>query len=558
MIDLPENIAATQHRDARRPELAATPFLRDTRGSAFMIFALVLFPVVFFVGAAIDYGHTVTVRNKLQGAADAAALATLNAPGLADADRIVLAETVFASNLAQDPQLKTVTPTVDFSTGPTIVTAGKDVPTWFLRAAQISSLRVDVVSSAANAAAVRQLEVAMMIDLTGSMGQARNSVTKIQGLKDASADLLAILFPGGAATSSTTRVAIAPMADFVNAGSTATLVTGLSSSGAYNKLGNLASTKTGSYGTLGYSGAGGSAGGFGQTSTGATYSSAYCSNGSQYQVVQGYTVGTAAPTGVSYGQFATYWKTVGNTMYYFVNVGHYDPVYSANCSAALDQTGTLVTCVTERIATDAYTDALPTTGSMIGAYNQGRTGSVQNYSSDGKCWVAGRELPAIIPLTNDKATLTDFFTNATIGGGTPGHLGHAWAWYMLSPKWSTSWPTASQPASYTTANLTKAAIIMTDGEYNEQYTSATSRAQALALCSAMKSAGIQVYTIGFGFSASPATGSTEANAKDLLTLCASGANHYYFPYDGTALRQAFQTIGSALMNTGPAKVRVTG
>ena len=36
-------------------------------------------------------------------------------------------------------------------------------------------------------------------------------------------------------------------------------------------------------------------------------------------------------------------------------------------------------------------------------------------------------------------------------------------------------------------------IIMTDGEYNTQYTNETSKAQALALCSGMRAAGIKVF-----------------------------------------------------------------
>ena len=536
-------------------------FRGDARGSVMVIFGMMLVPVVFFVGMGIDYAKTSHAHSTLQAAADAAALATLNAPGLADADRIILAQSVFATNVAGNALLGNITPTVDFSQGPTVVTAGKDVPTSFVKIVGIDTMRIDVKASATNAAAASnayQLEVAMMIDLTGSMGQNRNGTTKIQGLQDASADFLNILFPNGAMTSSTTRVAIAPMADFVNAGNYAAQVTGLSTTGAFSKLGNLAASKTGSYGALGYSGAGGGSGGFGATSSGATYSSTHCASGTQYQVVQGYTVGTASANGSAFGSYASYWKTVGSTIYYLLNSGSYNPVSSANCTVAADQTGTLISCVTERVGGEAYTDAAAGTGTYIGAYNQGRSATAQNYSADGKCYVAGRELPAVIPLTNDRAMLDTFFANVTVGGGTPGHLGHAWAWYMLSPIWSSVWPSSSEPLAYTTPGLTKAAVIMTDGEYNEQYSSATSRTQALALCAAMKAKGIKVFTIGFGFAAAPANGSTEGNAKDLLTQCASAASFAYFPYDGVALRQAFQTIGTSLTTvTATARARVS-
>lgn len=535
-------------------------FGRDERGSIAIIAAIVFVPALFITGMSLDYGRAVTAQNKLQAAVDSAALATLNIANSTEQSRIDAATNVFNANVAQDSYLAGIVPEIDASSaGTTTVKAQGSVPTAFLRFLQVNSLDFSVTGKASSDASAKYLEVAMMIDLTGSMGATRNNVTKIQALKDASADLLDIFFPGGATTSTTTKIAIAPMADFVNAGTYASQVTGLASSGSYAKINNLGSTKTGSYGSLSYSGmgGGGSGQGFSANSGGGTYTSTHCTSGSQYQTVQGYTVGVANYNGASQGYYASYWKTERNVKYYVVNWGKYDAVYTSTCTPSLDQAGPLVTCVTERTGTDAYTDAAPASGSYIGAYNQGRTSTVQNYSSDGKCFVAGRELPAIIPLTNDRTTLEDFFATATIGGGTPGHLGHAWAWYMLSPEWSSIWPTESKPVAYNTANYTKAAVIMTDGEYNEQYSSETSRNQALALCTAMKAKGILVYTIGFGFSANPTTGSSEANARDMLTQCSSGSGHYFFPYDGTQLRDDFATIAGALTASGPSKIRVT-
>lgn len=169
------------------------------------------------------------------------------------------------------------------------------------------------------------------------------------------------------------------------------------------------------------------------------------------------------------------------------------------------------------------------------------------HSEDGKCYTAGRELPAIIPLTNNRDTLDDFFASKSIGGTTPGHLGTAWAWYMLSPKWSSIWPAVSTPAEYGDETVMKAAIIMTDGEYNKQYSDATSRNQALALCQGMRDAGITVYTIGFGFSSS----SADTTAANMLKQCVNNdSNSYFFPYDATELREAFADIGRRL--TGQA------
>ena len=215
-------------------------------------------------------------------------------------------------------------------------------------------------------------------------------------------------------------------------------------------------------------------------------------------------------------------------------------------TTAQTASSSLITCVTERTGSEAYSDVAPSGSNRVGAYNHGVT-SKSNYSSDGKCNVAGRELPKVIPLTNNRSTISTFFTNAKVGGATPGHIGTAWAWYLVSPLWNSVFGVTAAEYADTTTN--KAVILMTDGEYNIHYASATSRAQALALCTAMKAKGITVYTIGFGFSTSStaADNTTEGRAKDLMTQCSSGTNHYYFPYDGAALRQTFADIGNALV-----------
>jgi hypothetical protein len=160
------------------------------------------------------------------------------------------------------------------------------------------------------------------------------------------------------------------------------------------------------------------------------------------------------------------------------------------------------------------------------------------------------------PLTSDKTTLLNAVSNLQAGGGTAGHLGTAWAWYTLSPNWNTLWP-SNGAAAYGSTNLQKIAILMTDGEYNTQYSSAgisvdqnytsscpdaangCSTAQALSLCSAMKAKGIVVYTVGFGI------GSNQT-AVNTLTQCATDPTKFYNAADGTQLQQAFRDIAIKL------------
>jgi hypothetical protein len=99
---------------------------------------------------------------------------------------------------------------------------------------------------------------------------------------------------------------------------------------------------------------------------------------------------------------------------------------------------------------------------------------------------------------------------------------------MLSPNFAYLWPSASQPAAYGTEDLVKVAIIMTDGAFNTTYyngviakdsgsgsgssnykvnhnsANGSSSSQALQLCTAMKAAGIEMFTSASTSRPSPA------------------------------------------------------
>ncbi|MEO1280901.1 MAG: Tad domain-containing protein [Pseudomonadota bacterium] len=207
------------------------------------------------------------------------------------------------------------------------------------------------------------------------------------------------------------------------------------------------------------------------------------------------------------------------------------------------QTKKISNCVTGRTGTEAYTDAAP---------NNAPVGL--NYPNEnGDC----NPTAEIKPLTSNRTALLQEIDTYAGAGGTAGHLGVAWAWYLLSPEWGYLWPNSGieQPNE---EELVKATIIMTDGEFNTQYCEGVkdwqngwcnnptkSSAQAAQLCEAMKAAGIQVYTVGFQVNVSGDPNNPTAQQK-LLQDCASGADKYFFPYDGNELRAAFASIGEQL------------
>jgi Flp pilus assembly protein TadG len=146
----------------------------------------------------------------------------------------------------------------------------------------------------------------------------------------------------------------------------------------------------------------------------------------------------------------------------------------------------------------------------------------------------------IAALTDDKASLKTAIKALSPGGSTAGHLGSSWAWYVLSPNWSSVWPAASKPGDYNDGKTLKFAILMTDGIYNTlggfSGNDAASQARAKGLCDAMKAKGIAIYSVGFIAAGDPPA------AADTLKYCASTASSFYKAEDGDQLNTAFANI----------------
>lgn len=184
-------------------------------------------------------------------------------------------------------------------------------------------------------------------------------------------------------------------------------------------------------------------------------------------------------------------------------------------------------CVRERTGPQRFTDAFASPSAKIG-------------SSEYSCPNA-----KILPLTASQSTLNNRIDSFRADGCTAGHIAIAWAYYMMSSKWNSAWPTDSKAADFDEPGTSKYAIIMTDGEFNtfesnghscSSYGTNLSEDYALGLCSAMKNSGIKVYSIAF------AAGSS---AESLMKNCASSSNgskNYYNATNEDSLEAAFLEI----------------
>ncbi len=181
-------------------------------------------------------------------------------------------------------------------------------------------------------------------------------------------------------------------------------------------------------------------------------------------------------------------------------------------------------CVHERGGSERFTDAEPVGAARL------------NKKSGMSCPSA-----TVMAMTDNKAVLKSTIDTYSTGGMTAGHLGAAWAWYLVSPEWKDIWPSPSEPVAYNSSNTTKAVILMTDGVFNQQYvgSNGNSANQARAVCAEMKAKGVAVYAVAF---------QAPSSAQDLLKEC-STSDSYYFPADnGDELRLAFQKIALKLNN----------
>lgn len=245
--------------------------------------------------------------------------------------------------------------------------------------------------------------------------------------------------------------------------------------------------------------------------------------------------GSSPANGIRTSGGTSYCAQYGCIYYYFANDSGGHTLYQAN------------NCATER-TTNAATDTAPST-TPLGF----------NYTSSASACIT----QSIQPLTSSRTTLHALVKTLSAGGSTAGHLGLAWGWYMIAPNFGYLWPTASQPAAYGRANLIKAVILMTDGQFNLQYCggvldtnsgngsgyancpspNGSSRTQAQAICDAIKAPANDVilYTVGFYLG-------NDTDSLNFLKGCASAQSDFFQADSGTDLSNAFTAIAQNLNN----------
>lgn len=525
----------------------AASFRGDRRGNVAMLFGLGAAAAFMFTGIAVDYGRAVVMKSRIQSVADAAVLdgvRTLKMTGdetkaFNSMKRQIITQLTenganpSAIHVAAGTSLPPATPAgsyqvqveANMSTGTAKAVIMTSTQTPFLSFAGITQIAVPAESAAT--AAVKKLDIALMVDMTGSMGTSDNTIpqgftgpdpecnakgdgTRLGALRVASCDLLSILYPTGDSTN--VRMAIVPFSEYVYLErATMSKITGLPEQQTCQRY----------YVRKKWSN---------QCKDHNWFNKGKCRKTEKR-------CGTSVPS----GEFRA--KGSSRTEY-------------------------LQTCMKERKGSQAFSDQGPSAGFQ----NPGYSTNPNN--------ACAKPHEPVMALSNSKSDLASKIMNLTNPeGATAGQLGTAWAWYAIAPEFASAWGVERKEYEQDDGRNLKAVVLMTDGVYNKHHTNTCgnnrscierkAREDARALCTAMRSQGkdVMVFAVGLGMATQADRDGTvdyetlpESDPRKVLYDCSGGNTNaqvrYFFPYDGQALRQAFSDIGQAL-TAAMGKVRLS-
>ncbi len=505
----------------------AINFRRDTQGVAAIIFAIMATVICLTVGAGVDFQRYSQARSVTGSALDSAVLAgaTVLWRGGSHNDAIAAAQRYYADNIVN--RFDVASDTVAFSIvdqGTAITASGNiEIETSFLQLGGIEKMAlfsnpaadfpIAKVSSGGG-----DIEVALMLDVTGSMcgdgvGPCTDG-TKMAAMKTAAKDLINYVVRDNQ-SQETSRVALVPFSKRIR----------VAPNGAGDSIMKA------------------------MTNLDPTWSG-------WYNVCHNYTIAGSSEDGDDYdcddeqSEQVTNWKIIP-----CVTDRFYDASWSIDATDDAPGIGRWINANGGQrypVSVDSA-DTPPSDKLGLDASDP-----AEHYNWDENGYCSTDEANQIVPLSSDKIDLKAKIDALVGEKATGGALGTAFSWYMLSPNWSSIWPSASAPGPYSDLTallpngmpkLRKIAILMSDGVYNtyrgwDKKDQQESSDFAVQLCTAMKSAGIEVYTVGFDLDALSSAARSIAEAT--LQSCGTDVDHFYNTLDPNELKDAFRDIATKL------------
>ncbi|CAN5267933.1 N/A [soil metagenome] len=193
-------------------------FSRSRDGNIAMIFAIVMVPLIAFIGAAVDYSRANAARTSMQLALDSAALmvAKDDAAGTLTQAQLDTKAAAYFNALYTNTDAPSVTLTATYSNNPTTgssvqLSGSAKITTSFMKIAGFPTLGLSTASTASWG--MTKLRVALALDNTGSM----SSDGKITALRTATTNLITQL-SASATSNGDVYISMVPFANVVNLG----------------------------------------------------------------------------------------------------------------------------------------------------------------------------------------------------------------------------------------------------------------------------------------------------------------------------------------------------
>jgi Flp pilus assembly protein TadG len=160
---------ARQGREAlsRTPDRAARRFSGDRKGALAPAAALVMMPITLLTFGAVEFHRYNNVRNGLQNALDAAALAVARSSSQDNAQLQRTGEAVLRAQVPFNANLRLASFTVDPQDGAVVVSARVSVTPIVASLFMAGDLQVQARSEIARG--TEAMEIALVLDNTGSM-----------------------------------------------------------------------------------------------------------------------------------------------------------------------------------------------------------------------------------------------------------------------------------------------------------------------------------------------------------------------------------------------------
>ncbi len=526
----------------RAAEQRARSFASDAGGTVAVIFAITFAAIFLLVAVAIDYGRTEAELVRVQNAVDSAALAASHRLGLPDQDISGPAKALafFKANIAKHPHIGSLTSTsLNADTGEVTAKAKGNMLTSLLRAVGINEIAFKAGSMVRRGRG--SVEIALVLDNSGSMAG-----SYIEDLRTAAVNLVNVVFTGYEGTDKV-KVGVVPFAASVNVGVDKAGASWMDTTGQSPvHFENFAAPKT-RFELF--------------SEMGVAWRGCVEVRPAPHDVTDSYPT-SSTPESLFVPMFNPDepdsandgGDSYGNS---------YIPDYGGTCPAPPPtclKTNSKGNCT---LWSDPPVLAPADAQSRVCKY----PGAVVDASVGGPNYLC--DAAAIQPLTKDKGAAISLIKSMQAKGGTNIMEGVMWGWRVLSPE-----APFTEGRPYDDDDNDKFLIVMTDGENWHQarsnhnkstyhafgyaakgrlgktYTTSAlvgeMNARTLAACTNAKAAGIKVYTIAFRLEGNPTT-------TALLANCASGPTQAFVASNGTALIQAFESIGREI-----ARVRVAG